>query len=251
MKSVPAIIAVIASLVVAPGARASDMFGSGFDWSGLYAGVNAGFASNDSQLDSAVRFEGSAYDELASRIAADQSTLMGGGLVGYNLQFGNIVLGTEADLNYLGFSDTRSKLRNYDVYAATQDTSFDASWFGTLRGRAGVAFGGFLLYGTGGLAAGDMQATATVRAVDLVTGEERKWKGSADSTNWGWAAGAGLEYGISNVSFGVEYLYVDLGDTGWDTASLRRITGLGGDTKADGAAEYRFGAARATAKLHF
>lgn len=133
----------------------------------------------------------------------------------------------------------------------TKNTTFDATWFGTLRGRLGYSLGGLLLYGTGGLAVGDMQATASVKAVDAINGEYVKWKGSTDSINWGWTAGLGAEYGISNVSFGLEYLYVDLGTAQWDGTTNGLITNIVENSKAKGSAEYQFSLVRATAKLQF
>lgn len=240
-----------AALVFASHAEASELLASGYDWTGLYAGVNAGILSNSSSLDSSLRNIGDSSQAIKNTIDGDQSSLMGGAMLGYNLQVNHFVLGAEADLDYLGYNDTRKKLQDYNAYDATVKTTFDASWFGTLRGRAGLAAGGFLLYGTAGLAAGNMQATATLQAVDVTTGETAKWKGSTDTTNWGWTAGAGLEYGISNVSFGIEYLYVDLGTADWSGNPSRAAADIADDAQLKGSADYQFSLTRATAKLHF
>lgn len=224
-------------------------FESGYDWSGLYIGVNAGLISNNSSLDISIEGMDDHSNALRDVLDGDQSSLMGGGLIGYSIQASNFVLGAEADLNYLRYSITKSKLEAYDIYAATQDATFDASWLGTLRARGGIAAAGFLIYGTAGLAAGNMQATATVKAVDVVTGDVSKWSGSTEATSWGWTAGGGVEYGISNVSFGLEYLYVDLGSEAW--SGRRRTEGKGDQIEAKGTAHYQFGLTRATAKLHF
>jgi outer membrane immunogenic protein len=230
-------------------AQASELPGLGFDWSGAYFGVNAGFASNASTVGNAVAFEGQRYDDLASRIEDDQTSLMGGGLIGYNLQAGGFVFGAEADLNYLGFSEARSQLRETDTYDVVKGTSFNATWLGTLRGRLGYTLGGLLVYGTAGLAGGDMEAKASVKATDIANGEYAKWKGSTDSMNWGWAAGIGTEYGISNVSFGLEYLFVDLGSASWDANGSGTIPDLIDESNARGSVDYQFGMLRATAKL--
>lgn len=243
------LIAFCAAIGLASPATAFEALDGGFDWSGLYGGVNAGIVSNNSSLDVSIAGLGDHSAKLRDDLSADQSSLMGGALVGYAIQASNFVVGAEADLNYLGYSDTKSKLKEYDIYAATRDATFDASWFGTLRARGGIAAGGFLVYGTAGLAAGNMQATATVKAVDVSTGDLAKWSGSTEATSWGWTAGGGVEYGISNVSFGLEYLYVDLGSEPW---SGKRRTEEGDDLlEAKGTAHYQFGLTRATAKLHF
>lgn len=249
MKFLLAFSTLLTTVCLGTNAQASNFLGPDFDWSGAYFGVNAGFAENSSSIDSAVRFEGDDYQDLANRINGDQSTLVGGGLLGYNVQIDSIVLGAEADVNYLGFSDARSQARDVDIYAVTKDTSFNASWLGTLRGRLGYTVGGLLAYGTAGLAGGDMEATASVNATDIATGEYVKWKGSTDSMNWGWAAGAGVEYGISNVSFGLEYLYVDLGAAEWDADPSGTIPDIVDNSNAHGSADYKFSIIRATAKL--
>lgn len=249
MKPFLPALALLAAYSLTTPAKAADSLGLGYDWAGAYFGINAGFASNGSTFDNSVYFDNNNYNDLVNRIEGDQATLMGGVLLGYNLQAGNVVFGAEADVNYLGFSDASSTAHDYDIYSATKKTSFDASWFGTLRGRLGYTIGGLLVYGTGGLATGDMEATASVKATDMINGEYAKWNGSASTMNWGWAAGAGIEYGISNVSFGLEYLYVDLGSADWNADPTGTLQDLAGNSNANGSVDYQFSVARATAKL--
>ena len=75
-----------------------------------------------------------------------------------------------------------------------------------------------------------------------------KWNGSADSVNWGWTIGAGMEYGIDNWSLGLEYLYVDLGDGQWNDNST---DGQIHNFKLDGNVDYAFSTVRATVKYRF
>ena len=68
---------------------------------------------------------------------------------------------------------------------------------GTLRGRIGVAMNNILFFGTAGLAYGDIKGE--------ISGL------SEDKTHVGWAAGLGMEVGLTpNWSAKVEYLYMDL-----------------------------------------
>ena len=62
--------------------------------------------------------------------------------VGYNWQSGQFVFGVETDAQLTGADDSSGGLK------------FSIPWFGTLRGRAGVAVNNMLFYGTGGLAYG-------------------------------------------------------------------------------------------------
>ena len=84
----------------------------------------------------------------------------------------------------------------------TADYKLD--WFGTVRGRVGLLpTDRVLIYATGGLAYGEVSATAPL--VPLSWG----------STRAGWTVGAGAEVKLdNNWSVKLEYLYMDLGDVG-------------------------------------
>jgi outer membrane immunogenic protein len=144
-----------------------------YNWSGAYAGLNLGYEWGK-----------------VTNSAVNPSGLAGGGQVGYNWQSGQFVFGGETDLQLSGADDTFAPFK------------FSNPWFGTLRGRAGVAFNNVLLYATLGLAYGDLKAQTA--GLD----ETR--------TELGWTGGVGLEYGFApNWSARVEYLYLDLGSRGF------------------------------------
>ncbi|MGF9764029.1 outer membrane beta-barrel protein [Microvirga sp. 0TCS3.31] len=145
-----------------------------FTWTGFYVGVNAGYGWSDDDFD-AVDF---ADDE-------DDGGFVGGAQVGYNWQFGSFVVGAEADIQYADFG--REGVFNFvDEDDRLFEGEFNRSdWFGTVRARAGVAFGQALVYATGGFA-------------------------FADDAN-GWTVGGGLEYAFTNnLSAKIEGLYVSL-----------------------------------------
>jgi outer membrane immunogenic protein len=144
-----------------------------FNWTGPYAGVNVGYEWG--------HVTGSPVDPRG---------LAGGGQVGYNWQSGQAVFGAETDIQFSGSDDTFAPWK------------FANPWFGTLRGRAGMTFSNILIYGTAGLAYGDVRGTAFGL-------DETK-------TQIGWTAGFGAEYGFTpNWSAKVEYLYMDLGSRGY------------------------------------
>ena len=63
-----------------------------------------------------------------------------------------------------------------------------------MRGRLGYAYDRYLLYGTGGVAFGDIK------------------NAGASTTRTGWTLGAGIEAALTtNVTGRVEYRYTDLG----------------------------------------
>ena len=112
----------------------------------------------------------------------------GGGEAGYNWQSGNVVFGIEGDISASAASDTFAPWK------------FSNPWFGTVRGRLGYAINNVLLYGTGGLAFGELRAET--------------FGLSETHTNAGWTLGVGAEMALNrNWSAKIEYLYVDLADS--------------------------------------
>lgn len=166
-------------------------------WSGPYIGVNAGFASGHERLreTSATPFNGTDFERWRAR----SEGFTGGAQIGFNRQFGNIVLGLEADFNYVDNSRTRSSPSGA-VTASVSD-----GFIGTVRPRLGFAWGPWLFYGTGGLAYGTADTTLTGNGPLAL---------SASNTDWrvGWTAGGGIEYALSrNWTVRAEYLHFDLG----------------------------------------
>src|SRR5580704_8940331 len=98
---------------------------SAYSWAGPYLGAQIGYEWG-----------------TVSNNPTRPSGAQGGIEAGYNWQFGQLVVGGEADLNISGAQDTSAGFQ------------FSNPWYGTLRGRAGIAFSNVLLYGTAGLGYG-------------------------------------------------------------------------------------------------
>ena len=144
-----------------------------YNWAGAYAGLNLGYD----------------WGKVTSS-AINPSGLAGGGQLGYNWQTGQLVFGVETDIQITGADDTFAPWK------------FSNPWFGTLRGRVGYAINNVLLYGTFGLAYGDLKG-------EMFGLTETK-------TEVGWAGGIGAEVGFTpNWSAKVEYLYMDLASRGF------------------------------------
>jgi outer membrane immunogenic protein len=76
--------------------------------------------------------------------------------------------------------------------SATSDEA-KLEWFGTVRGRVGYLLNdGLLLYGTGGLALGQISASDNVNVSAAINGFQYNPLGQS-KTNIGFAAGAGVE----------------------------------------------------------
>jgi outer membrane immunogenic protein len=166
-----------------------------FSWAGPYIGGNLGYAWGS-------------VDNNPTK----PSGLGGGVQAGYNWQSGPFVFGVEGDIQITGANDTFAPWK------------FSNPWFGTVRGRGGYAFNNVYLYGTGGLAFGELRAET--------------FGLSESHTNAGWTVGAGAEFGlIQNWTAKIEYLYVDLSNSNFT------ITGASNG--------YRFGLVRAGVNYHF
>ena len=172
--------AAAADLSVAPLYKAPPpQVSPAYNWTGFYLGVNGGGGWGRSWWQS-------------QSTAIDLSGAQVGGTAGYNWQFGNAVLGLEGDIDWSNLKGTSSAV-------LCPGCSTSDSWLSTVRGRAGYAFGGIMPYVTGGLAVGDIRASAP-------------GFGGASATNAGWTVGGGIEIALpGNWTAKAEYLHADLG----------------------------------------
>jgi outer membrane immunogenic protein len=228
---------------------------SPINWSGFYIGGNVGYgwgAADSSQSGGASNFSGApvaaVWNSLniastAGKAATDH--VLGGVQAGYNFSSNRWIIGAEADLQFgrqAGNAFLASSLSgvmcNTVVLPAPGTCAFtpglpipvngpvstvlesSIDWFGTIRGRLGYLLNdNLLVFGTGGLAYGRVNVSATTNAETSGTGGQMFGPGSAfatlSKTNIGFALGGGLEGSFlplsTNWTWKVEYLYVDLG----------------------------------------
>lgn len=165
------------------------------DWTGVYLGVNAGYS-----------FGGSDWSDSVTGTSSGSFGTSGfafGGTLGANYQTGRLVFGVEADGDWTDAS-------GFGTFTSTSLCAggclTNNSWLATVRGRAGYAFDRFLVYGTGGAAFGNVQASFSNDPV-------------SSATETGWTAGAGVEFALDrHWSAKAEYLFVDLGNGSCTTA---------------------------------
>lgn len=170
-------------------------------WTGFYAGVHVGGAwgADGSVLD--VNYN--ATNELVP--IRGSSTFLGGGQVGYNWQQSSFVLGVEADISGLDYLATANSPSGPDT-----NYSVRATYFGTVRGRVGVAFDRALLFFTGGAAFTNLRYSVldTVGFPNNIPPQTPNTVSGSQSVNTGWTVGGGIEYAVgSNWSVKGEYLY--------------------------------------------
>ena len=216
-----------------------------FTWTGFYIGGNAGYIFSDSgsiltQGNNGAVGVVSTINNVATgarpgSTRVDPEGFSGGGQVGYNYQFGNVVIGLEADAAYTDYTKSVGVIGTTGALSTFRS---DLGFLGTVRGRVGYAFDRILVYGTGGLAYGDLENSAQFFATPAAGGTNvLQFAGRRSEIQTGFAAGGGVEYALpSNFSFfnsnavtvKAEALYYDLGrnnvlvsDTGLAPAATR------------------------------
>ena len=136
--------------------------------------------------------------------SASASSWVGGAQVGYNWQRNSFVYGLEADISAMHLkSEMNSVLQ---PSPATANTNASVDWYGTFRGRLGWSAGPILVYGTGGLAYGNVDLNSSI------SNSPFSLYSQTSSVKVGWVAGGGIEYmWRPNVTLNLGYQYVDLG----------------------------------------
>lgn len=217
-----------ADLPVAPAPQAPAVYvpppPPPFSWTGVYGGVNGGYGFASSSGTATATVPGVGTATASSSATADGG--VAGGQFGVNWQTGYLVLGAEGDMQWSGQSKTTISPSCAGACSFTETGGID--WFATVRARVGAAFDRVLIYGTGGLAilnvTDNLSATGFGATANLV---------SLSDTAIGFAAGAGVEYAITNnITAKIEYLYMQadasangpialVGGTVSDTATIK------------------------------
>jgi len=193
---------------LAPGYyKAPPMVMAMYNWSGFYAGGNAGWGTSHncwtrtSTLGVAVtRVSEGCHDASGGTV---------GGQLGYRWQAGPWVFGLEAQGNWADFSGSNFSLV---TAGATNRTRIDA--FGLFTGQVGYAWNNVLGYVKGGAAVTDNRYDGLVTATGAVFDR-------ATDTRWGGTVGAGIEYGFApNWSAALEYDHLFMGTNNYAMTSV-------------------------------
>ena len=167
----PAPLATALIMLIAPDAQAAD-------WNGFYLGVHG---SQDLQ-----------------HLSAGPGSSGLGLHFGYGLQLSNLVLGIEADADR-GLSSTTN------VLSSTLYWDNSTNWFGSVRGRLGLALDNLQIYGTAGAAYRNV--TTTLNRFGTID--------SNTASTPGLVYGAGLDYRIlPKLDLRLEALHYDFSGSG-------------------------------------
>jgi outer membrane immunogenic protein len=210
----------IASLMIAGAAQAADMplkappraysVPEVGDWTGFYIGVHGGYGWGKGTLDDVD------ITDVVDAPFHNPKPKGGvfGGHAGYNWQTGRFVGGLEIDYSFAKLKETQSCSDDGcfgSVSSRTLRSKVDA--LASARARAGfLVTDSLLAYGTAGIGWARSQATATFTNCSECDPETF----TAKSNNFGWVAGGGLEYKLTqNVLLRGEYLHYDFGSVGY------------------------------------
>jgi outer membrane immunogenic protein len=169
-----------------------------FSWTGFYIGGNIGAAWAQSNVTD--NFTGANFSQTSDAV------FIGGGQLGFNYQFGGVVLGVEGDFDWAGTNNNNLGngilIRGTGPFAAQLNNSRSIS---TVAARFGWAVDHWLYYGKvgGGWAnSGDLTVTNLTTGASITGGS---------SSNSGFLAGGGVEYAIANNwTVKAEYDYLGL-----------------------------------------
>ncbi|MEA2841390.1 MAG: outer rane immunogenic protein [Methylobacteriaceae bacterium] len=218
-----------------------------FTWTGFYVGVNGGGAFTRAQslpyfetFGNAPFFPAAGVSEFGP--LPSRSGGFGGGQLGINWQTGMFVFGAELDAQAARINSTVSgtiapylAAGNAISIATTQRIDY----FGTARGRVGIAFGGPGWWGPGGYGGGGFGGSVLVYATGgfayagvrdgfLMTDTFGFTAANiGNNGRVGYAAGGGIEWMfLPNWSIKGEYQYIDL-RRGPAAAAVETVGGLG------------------------
>ncbi len=170
------------------------------DWSGLYAGVQAGYGEGDAG--------GFATAVPAIRFDSTPEGLLAGAFVGYNWQVSpSWVAGVEGDVFVSNISD----FGPVNVAPAQQvDQTLEAG--AALRFRAGYTQGRYMPYAAIGGAAGEIE----LQTLNVAVGDP-----SRNETLYGYTAALGLDVAVTSGSMlRIEYRYTNYGSSSTNATDL-------------------------------
>jgi outer membrane immunogenic protein len=217
----------VVSLAVATPALAAPPSAQIYNWTGFYAGGNAGYSWGLAKTNVTFADLGEGTPTSSSSTTS-LNGFIGGMQAGYNWQHSNWIYGIEADFQGSGERGSAAFNSFYssdgEGFTLNQTRDSKIQWFGTVRGRIGwLVDSKTMFYGTGGLAYGKVSVSGTVSDPEN-TGNVFGYGSSR--VNVGFAVGGGIEGAFRDSkqwTWKLEYLYMDLGSL--SGTSIEQIAG--------------------------
>lgn len=226
-----------AALSMAAPAMAQDVTDKPFD--GIYVGGTVGFDAQRNDVGSSILFDrnldgqfgdtvttaagGNAFSpgfcNGAARSSAnfncknDKDAISYSGRVGFDKQFGHIVVGA---IGEFGKTEIRDSVSGFSTTPASYTMTRKVDYNANVRGRLGYAFDRTLFYGTGG------GAYAKIDSTFQTSNTANAFAARGDKDAWGFVAGGGVEQKLGkHFSVGLEYLYNQYKDDGFRVRATR------------------------------
>jgi outer membrane immunogenic protein len=196
------------------------------EWAGFYIGINGGGGWARSSFEEVFLASTSTTGPFLPPNARASGGIFGF-QAGHNWQWGPVVGGLEIDFDGSSMKDTSTFFfTEFPRSTFTQETKVDE--LASARARLGyLIFPNWLLYGTVGLGWGHMRFDNTVTTA-VAPGVETFFSSSNFTNQFGWVAGAGLEWQfIPHWLLRGEWLHYDFGrdtviaPTGLDSFNAR------------------------------
>ena len=177
-----------------------------YNWTGIYLGLNGGYTIGQAT-------PMSLFSDNFTAFNYDASGFLGGLTAGAQIQSGRTVIGLEADIDWSNITGSgRGTILNNSVLVGTATLSSTVNSISTLRTRIGYANDNWLYFLTGGIAVTNEASTFTGATFVCGSGGLTPPCTSPTDLHLGLAAGAGVEYGITqNLSAKAEYVWVGAG----------------------------------------
>ncbi|MBX9760104.1 MAG: porin family protein [Beijerinckiaceae bacterium] len=197
----------------APAMAPAPVF-TGVNWSGFYAGLQAGYMWNDN----VIREPAVPPFFPPTTTSSNTDAFSFGGQIGYRHQYANgLVVGVEADMSWFNRSRdiaTVILLPGGPLLGGIGIGNVH-NWDASVRLQMGYAIGAFLPYVTGGVSfLREAGCIGNIAGACVTVPFPVYW----DSTRTGWTIGAGVAYAItSNIVAHAEYRYADYGTKNYRT----------------------------------
>jgi outer membrane immunogenic protein len=186
-------------------------------WTGFYVGAQIGGAWGSGALSNFNGFDPITGTFVNTSLGGTPSGVIGGGHLGYQIQINQWILGLEGSVDGTSLTkDVNAAFPNFGNTLLRAQTSADIQ--GSIRGKLGIAWGRFMIYGTGGVAFGgfntDWQISSpngfvTPRGVVIPPFFASD---NFSTTRVGWTAGGGAQFAVTpNWWVFVEYRFSDFG----------------------------------------
>ena len=188
-----------------------------FTWTGVYIGGQIGGVWGSGALSNFNGFDPFTGAFINSSIGGTPSGVIGGGHIGAQGQYDQWVLGIEGSVDGTSLTKTVNAAFPNFLGGALLRAHTSADIQGSIRGKIGIAWDRFMIYGTGGVAFAGFSTDFDIASGGFVTPggvviPAFVASNSFSRTRTGWTVGGGAQYAITpNWWVFVEYRFSDFG----------------------------------------